>query len=111
MAQWLLLERVEQRQKFETDNKITGDKKMKSIKKVIAAATLMMVLMVGTSFGGILVNVTENPQQSCTNTETSKGGIILSDVGGILVNVLTGILVNFSRDNSPVECGILVNSN
>lgn len=89
---------------------------MKNIQKMMTTATLMMVLMVGTSFGGILVNGDAAPQQPCTAQNGSKGGVILSDVGilvngltGILVNGLTGILVNGVRTESPVDCGILVN--
>lgn len=81
---------------------------MKNIKKMTTAAVLMMVLMVGTSFGGILVNgVTEQPQPC--SAETSKGGVILSDAG-ILVNGVTGILVNgFTGILVNGFTGILVN--
>jgi hypothetical protein len=75
----------------------------------------MMVLMVGTSFGGILLNGATAPQP-CTSTHTSKGGVILSDATGILLNGftgillngLTGILLNGVRGETPVECGILL---
>jgi hypothetical protein len=81
---------------------------MKNIKKVITAAALMMVLMVGTSFGGVLVQgiSSENPEP-CT-AQTSKGGVVLMDIVGILVQGLTGVLVQGVRTEAPVECGVLV---
>jgi hypothetical protein len=91
---------------------------MNTIKKMMTATTLMMILMVGTSFGGILVQGrSAQDTQPCTDsTQTSKGGIILSDATGILVQGFTGILVQgFTgilvqgiKDNTPVDCGILV---
>lgn len=82
---------------------------MKNIKKMIAAVTMMMVLMVGTSFGGLIVTDAQQPQQPCTaNTNnTAKSGVILSDATGIIVMFITGIIVINSRE-TPVDCGIIV---
>jgi CDP-diacylglycerol pyrophosphatase len=87
---------------------------MKSIKKVITAATLMMVLMVGTSFGGVIVHANENPQP-CTSVDTSKGGVIMSDMTGVIVHftgvivhLTMGVIVHISRTETPVDCGVIV---
>jgi hypothetical protein len=83
---------------------------MKNIKKMMTAATLMMVLMASTSFGGIIVHATDTPQP-CTSAETSKKfGVILSDITGIIVHLTTttGIIVHVSRTDVPVDCGIIV---
>jgi len=84
---------------------------MKNIRKAIAAVTMMMVLMVGTSFAGI-----DAPeQQPCTSTETPKGGVILSDMTGVIVHLTgvivhftTGVIVHVSRTETPVDCGVIV---
>jgi len=88
---------------------------MRSFKKVITAATLMMVLMVGTSFGGVIVHSNENPQPCSAEISKGKGGIILSDVTGVIVHITgvivhltTGVIVHVSRTDTPVDCGVIV---
>jgi len=82
---------------------------MKNIKKMITAATLMMVLMVGTGFGGVLVHLNETPETPLPcSAETSRGGVILSDVTGVLVHLTFGVLVHVSRTDTTTECGVIV---
>ena len=107
LAQRLLLNRAEQRQKLKDNSKITGDKKMKTIKKMMTAVTLMMVLMVGTSFGGVFVTSLQEPQPCTAETNITKSGVvILSDIVGVFVTSLTGVFVTNSREN--VDCGVIV---
>ena len=80
---------------------------MKNIRKAIAAVTMMMVLMVGTSFAGIFMADAQE-QQPCTSTETPKGGVILSDATGVLIQGFTGVLIQGVRDTSTVNCGVLI---
>jgi uncharacterized protein YybS (DUF2232 family) len=89
---------------------------MKNIKKMMTAATLMMVLMVGTSFGGVLIQGISNQEPQPCTAEISKSGIILSDATGILIQGITGILIQGftgvliqgSKDESPTQCGVLI---
>jgi hypothetical protein len=80
---------------------------MKNIKKVITAATLMMVLMVGTSFGGIILADAQQPQP-CTAQPSTKSGIILSDLTGIILAQLTGIILADVKDTTTTNCGIIL---
>ncbi|HEX8368426.1 MAG TPA: hypothetical protein VF604_07775 [Pyrinomonadaceae bacterium] len=89
---------------------------MKNIKKAITAATLMMVLMVGTSFGGIIITSSQNPQP-CTEApvNTSKSGVILSDATGIIITSVTGIIITsvtgiIIKSLAPTDCGIIITS-
>lgn len=80
---------------------------MKNIKKVITAATLTMVLMVGTSFGGVIVTDAQQPQPCNAETNISKiGTIILSDIIGVIVTDLTGVIVTDANDRT--DCGVIV---
>jgi hypothetical protein len=82
---------------------------MKSIKKVITAATLMMVLMVGTSFGGIILADAQQPQSCTAQNNTAKlSGVILSDVTGIILAQLTGIILADVKDTTTVNCGLIL---
>jgi hypothetical protein len=88
---------------------------MKNIRKAIAAVTMMMVLMVGTSFAGIYMSDAQETQP-CTAAETSKGGIILSDATGVLIHGFTGVLIHgFTgvlihgvKTTSTTDCGVLI---
>lgn len=88
---------------------------MKTIKKMMTAATLMMVLMVSATFGGVIVHSNENPQP-CTTAETSKGGVILSDITGVIVHITGvivhlgsgGVIVHVSKNQPTVDCGVIV---
>jgi hypothetical protein len=80
---------------------------MKSIKKMITATTLMMVLMVGTSFGGVFVTNLQEPQPCTAQTNTIKSGVvILSDIVGVFVTNLTGVIV--INVTGSVDCGVIV---
>ncbi|HEX8737414.1 MAG TPA: hypothetical protein VF721_18920 [Pyrinomonadaceae bacterium] len=70
---------------------------MKNIKKMMTTVTLMMVLMVSTSFGGVIVHArSENPQVDTTeNIGRGKGGVILSDIPGVIVHI-TGVIVHLT---------------
>jgi hypothetical protein len=88
---------------------------MKNIKKMLTAATLMMVLMVGTSFGGVIVHANETPQPCTAETTKEKAGVILSDMTGVIVHftgvivhATTGVIVHVSRTEAPVDCGVIV---
>lgn len=89
---------------------------MNTIKKMTTAATLMMVLMVSTSFGGVIVHATNENPQPCTSAETSKSGIILSDITGVIVHLtgvivhLTsgGVIVHATKTQPTVNCGVIV---
>ncbi|MDQ3799541.1 MAG: hypothetical protein M3384_08830 [Acidobacteriota bacterium] len=82
---------------------------MKNIRKAIAAVTMMMVLMVGTSFAGIYMSDAQETQPCPAETGT-KGGVILSDATGILINGFTGILINgFTGILINGATGILIN--
>lgn len=88
---------------------------MKNIRRAITAITMMMVLMVGTSFAGIYMSDAQSPQP-CTATQTAKGGVILSDATGVLIQGFTGVLIQgFTgvliqglKDTSTVDCGVLI---
>lgn len=89
---------------------------MKTIKKMMTAATLMMVLMVGTSFGGVIVHATNENPQPCTAAETSKAGVILSDITGVIVHITGvivhlgsgGVIVHAAKNQPTVNCGVIV---
>ncbi len=83
---------------------------MKSIKKLLATATLIGIIIIGatTTKAGIIVSYNET-NKPCTQTTDTKvnNGIIVS-LTGIIVS-LTGIIVSFSDDSkAPTECGIIV---
>ena len=77
----------------------------------------MMVLMVGTSFGGIILTSAQQPAP-CTeapSTTTSKGGVILSDATGIIITSVTGIILTsvtgiIIKSLAPTDCGIILTS-
>jgi len=90
---------------------------MKNIKKMITAATMMMVLMVGTSFGGIILTSAQQPQTCTEDTVNTsvKGGVILSDVSGtgIILTSVTGIILTsltgiILTSVTATECGIII---
>jgi hypothetical protein len=70
---------------------------MKNIKKMMTAATLMMVLMVSTSFGGVIVHArSENPQIDPAETSSrDNGGVVLSDIPGVIVHI-AGVIVHLT---------------
>lgn len=80
---------------------------MNTIKKMMTTATLMMVLMVGTSFGGLIL-ADRQEQQPCTvQTNIAKSGVILSDFTGIILADLAGIILASAR-SERVDCGLIL---
>lgn len=99
---------------------------MKNFKKMMAATMMTAILMVGTSFGGVIVNgVKGDEKQPCTQKAAkSFKGVILQDLTGVIVNGFTGVIVNGftgvivngfdgvivnGAAGSKTECGVIVN--
>jgi hypothetical protein len=92
---------------------------MKNLKQLLAAGMMMGVLMVGTSFAGAGLLVSDYAEQAtdpCAEEQTNDAtgilmsdytGILMSDYTGILMSDYTGILMSDYTDEQPV-CGILV---
>ena len=81
---------------------------MKNIKKMMTAATLMMVLMVGTSFGGVIL-ANSNEQQPCTErTPTIKTGVILADLTGVILADFTGVILAAIAKSQTMDCGVIL---
>lgn len=80
---------------------------MKTIKKMMTAATLMMVLMVGTSFGGIILADAQEPQPCTVQTTSTKTGVIMSDLTGIILAQLTGLILAQAKPER-VDCGLIL---
>ena len=86
---------------------------MKNLRNLMAAVTLMAVLMIGvsTTKAGILLSddLRSGDTQPCTETKDDSTKVdngILVTFTGILVT-FTGILVTFT-DDTNTNCGILV---
>jgi hypothetical protein len=100
-------------EKRKLNNKNKLEKKMKNLKNLLAAVTLMAVLMISatTANAGLLVSDFSGggDTQSCTETNGGKTnwGILVTGFTGILVTGFTGILVTGATD-TPVNCGILM---
>ena len=79
---------------------------MKNLKNMMAATLMAAVLMVGTTFAGtgMLLSDFAGQQNSCgQTTEQTNGGIIVAGFTGIIVAGFTGIIVaglNGSNENS-----------
>jgi hypothetical protein len=86
---------------------------MKNLKNLMAAVTLIAVLMIGATSAnaGLLVSDFSggDDTQPCTATNNDKTdwGIIVTGFTGIIVTGFTGIIVTGAAD-SPVDCGILM---
>ena len=84
---------------------------MKNLKNLMAAVTLLAVLIVGTGSAnagvvGDSVNPSEDP---CKETIKFDSGIIVVGIVGIIVVGRTGIIVvGKDSDNAEVNCGIIV---
>ena len=76
------------------------------MRNILAAITLTIVLMVGTTFAGdglLVSDLTSNPTpQPCSQTTT-----IVNELTGIIVIGFTGIIVIGVAD-APTDCGIIV---
>lgn len=81
---------------------------MKNIKKMMTAVTLMMVLMVGTSFGGVIITGAQDQQPCTEQPNTVKGGVvIMSDITGVIITGLAGVIITGLKD-TPVDCGVII---
>lgn len=94
---------------------------MKNIKNLLAAATLIVVLLVGTSFAGTGLYVSDANGGSNTNSCTEKTSnntskesyynslteIVVQGVVGIVVKGVTGIVVR-GAGQTQTNCGILM---
>lgn len=85
---------------------------MKNLKNMMAATLMTAVLMVGTTFAGtgLLMSDFAGQQNSCGQaTEQTNGGIIVIGFTGIIVIGLTGIIVgDNSRSQTSCRDGILL---
>jgi hypothetical protein len=104
------------------DKKIRGDK-MKNLKNLTAAITLLAVLVLSTASAnaGILMSdrstvPSEDPCVENGDVEQDSG-ILMSDFAGIIIAGFTGIIISGNRDGiiisgnkstSQVNCGILM---
>jgi mannose/fructose/N-acetylgalactosamine-specific phosphotransferase system component IID len=88
---------------------------MKNLKKLLTIASLLGIIIIGTSVAraGIIVSFSETTKDSTTSceevTETKVDNGIIVSLTGIIVS-LTGIIVSFS-DTEPIDCGIIVSKN
>lgn len=95
---------------------------MRNLKQLLATGTMMAALMVGTSFAGtglLVSDFTSDPAAGdpCTKTTDEKSfsgllvsdfaGLLVSDFAGLLVSDFTGIIVLGAKAEEPV-CGIIV---
>lgn len=86
---------------------------MKNLRNLLAAITLMVVLMVGTSSAktGLLVSDLNgnNPQPCSEKKDDSKTewGIIITSFTGIIITSFTGIIITDVVE-TPVDCGIII---
>jgi len=85
---------------------------MRNLKRIIAATTMAMVLLIGSTFAndGIIVlgaktsgttRTTEPKSQPCT--DKSATGIIVTDLTGIIVLGFTGIIVTDFAGCTPTD--------
>lgn len=82
------------------------------MKNILAAITLVVVLMVGTTFAGtglLMSDLTgDQTPQPCSESTASDGtGIIVVGFTGIIVVGFTGIIV-VGATEAPTDCGIIV---
>lgn len=88
---------------------------MKNLKKLLATGTMMAALMIGTSFAGTGLLVSDFVDNDpCSEESNATGllvsdfaGLLVSDFTGLLVSDYTGIIVHGATDEEPV-CGIIV---
>jgi hypothetical protein len=93
---------------------------MTNLKKVLTAAVMTTLLLIGTSnsYAGIVVagfgNESGQKQDTCSVSSTGKG-ILIPDFGGIVVAGLTGIVVAgitgivvAGVSETRTDCGIVV---
>jgi hypothetical protein len=88
---------------------------MKNLKQLLATGTMMAALMVGTTFAGTGLLVSDLADSDPCSEESNAAGILLadfagllvSDFAGLLVSDYTGIIVHGVTDEEPV-CGIIV---
>jgi hypothetical protein len=89
---------------------------MKTIKNTVAAATLMAVMVFGTTFanaGIIIAGFNEKTKTTRTEPCTGKGekvdwGIIIAGLNGIIIAGLTGIIIAGAVEEPPTNCGIII---
>jgi hypothetical protein len=86
---------------------------MKNFRGYIPTTILAAALMFGATSvnAGIIVQgIKEAPTSQCTETTKSKldWGIIVQGLTGIIVQGLTGIIVQGISEESPTNCGIIV---
>lgn len=77
---------------------------MKNLKNMVAAIMMVAVLMVGTTFAGtgmLLSDLAGNNQNPCgQTTEQTNGGIILHEFTGIIIHAFTGIIIHELAGNT-----------
>ena len=96
---------------------------MKNLKQLLATGTMMAALMVGTSFAGTGLLVSDLADgDPCTETQqndaagllvSDAAGLLVSDLAGLLVSDYTGIIVHgVTEEGGQIEeqpvCGIIV---
>lgn len=96
---------------------------MKNLKNLLAAVTLMAVLMIGasTAKAGLLVSdfTGSAPETPCTETNDDTKldwGVIVNGATGVIVNGFTGLLVSdftgvivVGATDPDENCGVIVN--
>lgn len=89
---------------------------MKNLKNLMAAITLLAVLVLSTTSAnaGIIVSdfTGSNGDNPCTDKDGVKvdSGILMSDLGGIIIAGFTGIIIagKSGSGGTPVDCGIIL---
>ena len=88
---------------------------MKNLKNLMAAMTLLAVLVLGTGSvnAGILVSdfTNQNSDPCAENNDTKQNsGILMGDLVGIIITGMRGgiIITGMKGDTTQVNCGILL---
>jgi hypothetical protein len=67
---------------------------MKNLKQLLATGTMMTALMVGTTFAGTGLLVSDFADNDPCSEESSATGLLVSDFAGLLVSDFAGLLVS-----------------
>jgi formate-dependent nitrite reductase membrane component NrfD len=87
-------------------------REMKNLKNMFAAATLMTVMVFGTTFAnaGIIMSrgaAGDTKTSVCEEPQSDYIGIIMS-LTGIIVTAKTGIIMSREKDATVLSCGIIM---
>ena len=84
---------------------------MKNLRNLMAAVTLAMVLMVGTSMantGILMTDLKGDDTQPCTETKVDWG-VIIHSVTGVIIHSVTGVIIHSATDTNT-NCGVIIHS-